>query len=126
MDAFNLIRHVVMRLLDLSAEGQCAIDSLPAPVVEFHLVPGSSGEWATHGATYGKVASKKLMIFGFKLHLLVSLGGLILDFALASAKASDLSVGIELLAEHTDLTVYGDKGCISAEVARQLLHHYLP
>jgi len=123
VDAFNLIRQVVLRLLDLGAEGQCAIDSLPVPVVKFHLVPGSSGDWAAHGATYGKVASKKLTIFGFKLHLLVSLEGLILDFELAPANASDLSVGAELLAEHTDLTVYGDKGYISAEVARQLLHH---
>src|SRR5215472_17623156 len=121
MDAFNLIRQVVLRLLDLSAEGQCAIDSLPVPVVKFHLVPGSSGDWAAHGAGYGKVASKKLTIFGFKLHLLVSLGGVILDFALAPASAADLTVGAELLAQHHTLTVFGDKGYISAPLAADLL-----
>src|SRR5260221_10464636 len=93
------------------------------PVVKFHLVPGSTGDWAAHGANFGKVASKKITIFGFKLHLLVSLGGLILDFELASVSAADLNVGAELLVDHTDLTVFGDKGYISAEVARQLLNH---
>jgi hypothetical protein len=123
MNAFNIIRQTVLQALDLSADGQCAIDSLPVPVVKFPLVPGSSGDWAAHGADFGKVASKKLTIFGFKLHLLVSLGGLILDFELAPANAADLTVGAELLAEHTDLTVFGDKGYIRAELARQLLRH---
>ncbi len=121
-DAFNLVRQVVLRQLDLSADGQAALDSMPMPVVKFHLVPGSTGDWAAHGADFGKVASKKLTIFGFKLHLLVSLSGVILDFEMAPASASDVTVGAELLAEHTDLTVFGDKGYISAELARQLLH----
>ena len=121
MNAFNIVRQTVLRALDLSADGQGAIDSLPVPVVKFHLVPGSTGDWAAHGADFGKVASKKITIFGFKLHLLVSLGGVILDFELAPASAADLNVGAELLAEHTDLTVFGDKGYISAELARQLL-----
>jgi hypothetical protein len=121
MNAFNIIRQSVLRSLDLSADGQCAIDSLPVPVVKFHLVPGSTGDWATHGANFGKVASKKITIFGFKLHMLVSLGGVILDFELAPASAADLNVGAELLAEHTDLTVFGDKGYISAQLAHQLL-----
>src|SRR5258708_678882 len=122
MNAFNIIRQTVLRSLDLSADGQCAIDSLPVPVVKFHLVPSSTGDWAAHGANFGVVSSKKLTIFGFKLHLLVSLGGLILDFELAPASVADLNIGAELLAEHTDLTVFGDKGYISAQLARQLLH----
>lgn len=120
-DAFGLIRHAVLQQLDRLVDGQCAIDSLPVPVVKFHLVPGATGDWAAHGATFGKVASKKLTIFGFKLHLLVTLGGLIVDFELAPANASDLSVGAERLSDHTDLTVYGDTGYISADLARQWL-----
>lgn len=120
-DAINLIRQVVLCQLDLSADGQAVIDSMPLPVVKFHLVPGSTGDWRAHGADFGKCASKKITIFGFKLHLLVSLNGLILDFELAPASAADLTVGAELLLDHTDLTVFGDKGYISAELARQLL-----
>ena len=57
---------------------------------------------------------------GFKLHLLVTLNGLILDFALAPASASDLTIGQELLAPHADLEVLGDKAFISANVAAEL------
>lgn len=120
MLAFNLIRQAVLRLLDLALDQHCAIDSLPVPVVKFHLVPGSTGDWAAHGANFGKVSSKKVTIFGYKLHLLVTLNGLILDFVLAPASASDLSVGQELLATHSDLEVFGDKAFISAAVAAEL------
>lgn len=119
-NAFTLIRQVVLRQLDLSADGQAVIDSMPVPVVKFHLVPGSTGDWVVHGADFGKCASKKITIFGYKLHLLVSLAGVILDFELAPASAADLTVGAELLVEHTDLTVFGDKGYISADRARHL------
>jgi hypothetical protein len=53
--------------------------------------------------------------FGFKLHLLVTLSGVIVDFELAPANESDLSVGIEMLEQHTDLEVVGDKAFISAQ-----------
>jgi len=120
----NMLRCAVLRLLDVAQERHCTIDSLPIEVVQFHLVPGSTGDWAAYGATFGKVPSKKRTIFGYKLRLLVTLGGVILDFELAPAHAADLSVGIELLESHTDLDVIGDKAYISAPVAvRLLLEH---
>jgi len=116
----NLIRQTLLAQLDLSQDRQCVIDSLPIPVVQFHLVPGSSGEWPAYGANFGRIESKKETIFGYKLHLLITLGGLILDFELAPASASDGEVGFELLAEHTDLTVIGDKAYLSAKKAAEL------
>jgi Transposase DDE domain len=121
MTAFNVIRQTVLRMLDLAADQDCTIDSLPIPVVKFHLAPSASNDWAAHGVDFGKVPSKKQTIFGFKLHLLVTLNGVILDFDLAPASAADLTVGAELLAEHADLTVFGDKGYISAPLAADLL-----
>lgn len=123
MLAFNLIRRIVLSWLDVAQDRQCLIDSLPIPVVLFHLVPSSTGDWAAYEATFGKVPTKKQTIFGYKLHLLVTLGGVILDFELAPANASDLAVGFELLSEHTDLDVIGDKGYISADKADDLWHH---
>lgn len=120
MLAFNLIRCSVLQILDLAQDAECVIDSLPVPVVQFYLVPSSTGDWKAYGANYGKVSSKKETIFGYKLHLLMTLGGLILDFELAPANATDLDVGVELLEEHSDLDVLGDKGYISAEKAGQL------
>lgn len=118
--AINLLRRVLLQTLDLSQDGQCIIDSLPVPAIGFHLVPSSTGDWSAYGATFGKVSAKKQTIFGYKLHLLITLSGVILDFELAPANASDLAVGAELLAEHTDLTVLGDKGYVSAPLAQDL------
>lgn len=120
MSAFNLIRRAVLQWLDLAQDRQCLIDSLPVPVVQFYLVPSSTGDWKAYGATFGKVTSKKQTIFGFKLHLLITLGGVILDFELAPANVPDLEVGFELLAGHSDLDVLGDKGYISADKAAEL------
>ncbi len=146
MYAFNFTRRAVLQVLDVAQERVCVIDSLPVPVVQFYLVPSSTGDtdavctalcWAAYGARFGKVSSKKETIFGFpvqytglrKLHLLITLAGVILDFELAPANVTDLAVGCELLAEHTDLTALGDtlvapdrvvKAYISAEKAAEL------
>jgi hypothetical protein len=122
MQAFNLIRRVVLQCLDVAQDRQCVIDSLPLPIVQFHLVPSSpsSGDWKARGSTFGKVPSKKQTIFGYKLHLLIAMNGVILDFELAPANEYDLKVGFELLSEHTDLQVLGDKAYISAAKAAQL------
>lgn len=120
MQAFNWIRKVVLRVLDVAADRQCVIDTLPVPVVQFHLAPGASKEWAINGAAYGRVSSKKQVIFGYKMQLLVTLGGVILDFELVPANITDLQGGYELLAEHTNLDAVADKGYISEPVAKAL------
>ena len=120
MQGFNLIRRILLGGLDVAQDHQAVIDSLPVPVVQFYLVPGSTGDWAAHGARFGKVASRQETIFGYKLHLLVTLGGVILDFVLAPANVTDLEVGVEMLSNHTDLDVLGDKGYISAAKAAEL------
>lgn len=120
MFVINLIRRTILSWLDLAQDRQCLIDSLPVPVVQFYLVPGSTGDWKAHGARFGKVPSKSQTIFGYKLHLLVTLGGVILDFELAPANLTDLAVGFELLSQHTDLDVLGDKAYISAAHAAEL------
>jgi hypothetical protein len=53
----------------------------------------------TFGATFGKVVTKKQTIFGYRLHLLITLGGLILDFEMTPANATDLEAGFEMLSE---------------------------
>ena len=117
---FNQIRKAVLYSLDLAQDKHCVIDSMPIPVVQFHLVPSSTGDWLAYGARFGKVPSKKQTIFGYKLHLLVTCNGLILDFELAPANATDLAVGLDILNDHTDLTVLGDKAYISKPAADAL------
>ena len=122
MGVINWIRRLLLCWLDVAQDSQCVIDSLPIPVVQFHLVPASTGDWRAYEADFGKVSSKKITIFGYKLHLLVTLGGVIVDFALAPASAADLDEGLDLLFDHTDLTVIGDKAYISAAKAAELWH----
>lgn len=116
----NLLRRMLLAQLELAQDKQCVIDSLPIPVVQFHLVPTSTGDWPAYAADFGRVESKKQTIYGYKLHLLITLGGLILDFELAPASAADGTVGFELLSDHTDLTVIGDKAYIDAHKAAEL------
>jgi len=123
MRPFNLIRQVLLTQSDLAQVRDCVIDSLPVPVVKFHLVPTSTGDWWEHQADLGKVSSKKQTFFGYKLHLLVTSDGLIIDFELAPASATDLQVGVELLSQHTDLNVIDDKAYISAAQADELWKH---
>jgi IS5 family transposase len=122
MHAINAIRQGVLAVLDLAQDRQCAIDSLPVPVLQFHLVPAapSAASWQSEGAAFGKVPTKKQTIFGDKLHLLVTLNGVIRDFVLAPANASDVSVGAELLGAQDDLAAIGDKGYSSAPLAAAL------
>lgn len=120
MFVINWIRRILLSWMDVAQDKQCVIDSLPIPVVKFHLVPASTGDWRAYEARFGKVSSKKETIFGYKLHLLVTMGGVIIDFVLAPANATDLEAGLDMLFEHTDLTVIGDKAYISAEKAAEL------
>ncbi|MDP9317177.1 MAG: IS982 family transposase [Chloroflexota bacterium] len=117
---FNLVRQVVLRVLDIAHDRYCAIDSLPVPVMAFHTVPTSHADWTTAGATFGRVTTKRQTIFGYKLHLLVTLNGVILDFELAPANVADITAGYELLEGHQELVVVGDKAYIGQERAAEL------
>ncbi len=121
-DALLWMRQRVLALLDYAQDRYCVIDSLPVPVIGFHLVPGAASAryWRNEGADYGRVTTKKQTIFGYKLHLLVTLTGVIRNFSLAAASVHDVMVAPELLGEEWDRVVLGDKGYISAPLAQAL------
>jgi hypothetical protein len=119
--AINHLRRLVVASLAFAADRRCVLDSLPVPVIRFHLVPrGARSYWESYDARFGRVPSKSLTIFGYKLYLLVTHTGLILDFTLAPANIGELQVGAELLEEHTDLEVLGDKAFVSAPIQARL------
>jgi hypothetical protein len=120
MGALNHIRQMVLQVLDVAQDGQCVIDSLPLPVVQFHLVPSSTGDWAAHGATFGYCATKKQTIYGYRLHLLITVGGAIVEFVLTSANADEREAAQDMLQDRHDLLVIGDKGYIKAALAEEL------
>ena len=118
----NGVRQTLLASFDLARDRQCAIDSLPIPVMRFYWVPHSpaTADWSAAEAAFGFVSSKRQHCFGYKLHLLVTLNGVIRDFVLAPANLLDLAVGRELLAEQHDLDALGDKAYVSRPVAEQL------
>jgi hypothetical protein len=121
-DALLVIRRRVLALVDYAQDRYLAIDSLPVPVIGFHLVPGAASAryWRNEGADYGRVTTKRQTIFGYKLHLVVTLTGAIRNFSLAAASLNDIAIAPELLGEEWDRVVLGDKGYISAPLARAL------
>ena len=121
-EATNRIRGALMQLVlgRLAPEecDLCVIDSLPVPVVGFHQARGRH-RWYGE-ASYGYVASKKLTIFGYKLHLLITHSGLILDFVLAPAHHADGALTEQLLIDKRWLTVLGDKAYLNAALQELL------
>jgi Transposase DDE domain len=124
-EATNRIRGALMERvlgrLEPEEADLCVIDSLPAPVVGFPHARGSH-RWLGE-ASYGYVASKHLTIYGFKLHLLITHSGLILDFVLAPAHVADGRVTEQLLADKARLTVLGDKAYLNAPLQAWLAAH---
>ena len=77
----NQIRQLLLAGIEAASEQLCIIDSLPIPVIQFHLVPSSTNNWSCYEADYGRVESKKQTIFGYKLHLLVTASGVIKEIS---------------------------------------------
>ena len=119
MGAIDHIRRITLAVLDVAQDKQCVIDSLPIEVVQFHLVPASSNDWDAHGATFGLCATKQQTIYGYRLHLLITVGGVIVDFVLTSANADERDAARDLLDDKRDLVVIGDKGYLSAPLAAE-------
>lgn len=120
MGAINQIRQLVLTMLDVAQEAYGAIDSLPVPVVQFHLAPQRTRDWDAAGATFGYCASKKQTFFGYRLHLVVTLGGVILDFELTAANADEREAAADLLPAYRGRTFLGDKGYVQAQLAAEL------
>jgi hypothetical protein len=120
MGAINLLRQLVLTMLDVAQDAYGAIDSLPLPVMHFHLAPQRTRDWDVHGATFGYCASKKQLFFGYRLHLAVTLGGVILDFELTSANADERDVAADMLPDQTGRTFLADKGYVKVHLAEAL------
>ena len=61
----NQIRQMLLSDIEGAEQKLCIIDSLPIPVMQFHLVTSSSNDWSCYGADYG-LESTKQTIFGYK------------------------------------------------------------
>lgn len=98
-DLWSVILAVRMSLqiiLDaLQMEETATIDSVPVPCVGYKR--GKEGSDFAGNAEYGVCSSKAVKYFGFKLHTVVSLTGVVMSFLLAPANRHDNQPVIELL-----------------------------
>jgi hypothetical protein len=90
------VRVSLQLVLDaLQMEETAAIDSAPLPCVSYKRGKGASDFVGT--ADYGVCSSKAMKYFGYKLHSVVSLTGLIMGFLLTPANCYDNQPVVELL-----------------------------
>jgi hypothetical protein len=103
------VRMALLIALGASEADTTVIDSAPTPCVGYKrskLVTDFAGS-----SNYGVCSSKAMKYFGVKLHNLVTLTGVILDFMLTSAAPHDSQPVMEFLEQHQDklIEVLGDK-----------------
>ena len=103
------------------------VDSFPMPICDFKRAKTSRSDlkWADATgmlATYGTAATKGLGKFlGFRGHLITTVAGLPIDFAIASADIDDREV-LPLLCQRRQYPILlGDKGYISESLQDELL-----
>ena len=95
-EAANAIRRTLSaRLLEVLGLEYALIDSLPIGVVNF-AHSKQAHRWYGH-AEYGFNASKQETVYGFRLHVLMTQSGLVLDYALLPANVADIHVAPQLL-----------------------------
>jgi hypothetical protein len=103
------LRCGILVMLHADAHNTAVVDSAPVPVVGYKRDKTSSDFTDTAG--YGLCSSKALKYFGLKLHNLVTLTGIILDFILTSASPYDNQAVMELFEHQKGILreVLGDK-----------------
>ena len=118
-EAANAIRRTLSaRLLEVLGLEYALIDSLPIGVVNF-AHSKQAHRWYGH-AEYGFNASKQETVYGFRLHVLMTQSGLVLDYALLPANVADIHVAPQLLRCVRGIEVLGDKAYIKQEWQRYL------
>lgn len=96
------------------------LDSVPLAVVSRAHAAHASSDWTIHQAAYGYAPTKRWPFFGYRLHVLATCSGVILDWVLVSASVSDVAASEDLLQQTpvqlAGRTILADKGYTSARV----------
>jgi len=89
------------------------VDSAPIPLMTY--TRGKRSQSVMGQEYFGVAASKKLKVFGLRLHATVTADQLIDEWLLAPAAVHDGKVLLALLEDQRDLTVIGDKAYVDGE-----------
>lgn len=116
------IRASVRSMLAVAQDRYATIDSLPVPG---GYLPSGAAACARDAseATCGRCSFKRQVFFGYRLHLVLALGRVILDFVLTRATGDERAVAADLLQDQPGRIVLGDKGYFSTPLAEVLAAH---
>ena len=121
---YNLCASIRKRIADDIDGGEeyFCIDSMP--VVVCQLARGNRCKMGKDNyekaPSFGYCASQKMHYYGYKLHAVCGLGGVIHSFDLTKANVHDIKYLQDVKYEYHDCSIFGDRGYIGAEVQLDL------
>ncbi|AQY22220.1 IS982-like element ISRa1 family transposase [Riemerella anatipestifer] len=101
------------------------VDSVPMKVCENARSTRSKicKEQSYSSPTYGYCASQKLYFYGYKLHAVCSLNGVIKNFDISPASVHDIHYLKDIGEQMRNCTLIGDRGYLSAKVQIDLFNY---
>ncbi|MBT0572074.1 IS982-like element ISRa1 family transposase [Riemerella anatipestifer] len=101
------------------------VDSMPMKVCENARSTRSKicKEQSYSSPTYGYCASQKLYFYGYKLHAVCSLNGVIKNFDISPASVYDIHYLKDIGEQMRNCTLIGDRGYLSAKVQIDLFNY---
>lgn len=101
------------------------VDSMPMKVCENARSTRSKicKEQSYSSPTYGYCASQKLYFYGYKLHAVCSLNGIIKNFDISPASVHDIHYLKDIGEQMKNCTLIGDRGYLSAKVQIDLFNY---
>ena len=116
------IRKRIVKAID-GREDYFCIDSKPIEVCRVargkRCKMGRTGDFAS-APDFGYCASQGRYFFGYKIHALCGLSGVIHSNDLSKASAHDINYLKDIKPIYHDCSIFGDKGYISAEIQLDL------
>ena len=116
------IRKRIAMKID-GAEDQFFVDSKPIPVCRAargkRCKMGRTEDYSK-GPDWGFCASQNIYYYGYKLHAICGLSGVIHSYDLSKASVHDIHYMKDVRLQYHDCSIYGDKGYIGANVQLDL------
>ena len=116
------IRGRIANYID-SGEDYFCIDSKPIEACRLargkRCKMGQNGDFAT-APDFGYCASQGIYFFGYKLHALCGLSGVIHSYDLSKASVHDINYIKDIKPLYHDCSIFGDRGYIGAEIQLDL------
>jgi hypothetical protein len=112
------LHQFMLEQMGWADDGILILDRVPIGVVSRAHAAHASSDWGIHQASYGYASTKRWRFYGYWLQVLMTYGGVILDWSLTAATTGEVAAAEDLLT-HTPVRlearlILADKGYISA------------